>query len=373
MRIGFDAKRIFHNTSGLGNYGRNTIRILQNYFPKNEYYLYTPSAPDTLWSTHEKNTYICLPNRLVDKLFRDYWRAFSMTKQASSDSLDVFHGLNNELPKNIHRTKVKSLMTVHDLIFIRFPQYYHFIDRVVYKLKSKYSVHIADKIITDTHQTKEDLVTFFKADPDKIDVVHLSCDPIFYKSVNSSEIEKVKEKYKLPDQYILSVGTIEERKNLLSVVKAMHKSAIDIPLVAIGRSTRYCDTIKQYIAQNNLKKQFFFYHSIKNNDLPAIYQGAELLVFISVFEGFGFPILEALYSKTPVISSIDGCFEEVGGKSSLYVDPHDIEEIIDGIKKVLGDSALRKKMIDDGYTQAQHFNEDVIANKMMGIYKEVGS
>jgi glycosyltransferase involved in cell wall biosynthesis len=373
MRIGFDAKRIFYNRSGLGNYGRNTIRILQIYFPDNEYCLYTPSTKNSLWSSQDKNIHICLPQRLQDKLFKDYWRAFSMTKQVSSDNLDLFHGLNNELPKNIHRTNTKTLMTVHDLIFIRFPQYYRPIDRIVYKLKSKYSVGIADKIITDTRQTKEDVVTFFNADPDKIEIVYLSCNPIFYQHVSASVIEKVKEKYSLPDQYILSVGTIEERKNLLSVVKAMHKDSIDMPLVTIGRSTKYCDTIRQYVAQKNLENQFLFYHTIETSDLPAIYQGADILVFISVFEGFGFPILEALYSKTPVISSTNGCFEEVGGKSSLYVNPHDIDEIAHCIKKVLDDSNLRTKMINDGYAHAQSFNEDVIVKKMMAVYKSICS
>ncbi len=373
MRIGFDAKRIFHNKSGLGNYGRNTIRILQKYYPENDYYLYTTSQKNALWSSNDKNIHVCTPNRFLDRQFSAYWRAFSMTNQVALDNLNLFHGLNNELPKNINQKKIATLMTVHDLIFVRFPQYYQAIDRFVYKLKSKYSVGIADKIITDTRQTKEDLITFFKADPDKIDVINLSCNPIFYNSVNKVNIEKIKEKYKLPNQYILSVGTIEERKNLLSVVKAMHMGSIDIPLVAIGRSTKYCDTIKQYVTQNNLKKQFLFYHNIESSDLPAIYQGADLLVFISVFEGFGFPILEALYSKTPVITSTDGCFDEVGGKSSLYVNPYDIDEIQHGIKKVLEDSKLRTRMIKDGYAHAQNFNEDVIAKKMMDVYKEIGS
>jgi glycosyltransferase involved in cell wall biosynthesis len=371
MRIGFDAKRIFYNASGLGNYGRTSIRLLQKYFPDNEYYLYTPSVKNALWSSQDKNIHIRRPQRMTDKVFKDYWRAFSMTRQVSSDNCDLFHGLNNELPKNIHRTGTGTLMTVHDLIFIRFPQYYNPIDRYVYKLKSKYSVGIADKIITDTRQTKEDVVAFFKVDPEKIDIVNLSCNPVFYEKVSASAIAEIKKKYTLPEQYILSVGTIEERKNLLSVVKAMHKNGIDLPLVAIGRSTHYCDTIKEYVAKNSLEKQFLFHHSVETADLPAIYQGSLALVFVSVFEGFGFPILEALYSRTPVLSSVEGCFDEVGGKSSMYVNPHNIDEIAHGLQEILSDSMLRKKMIEDGYAHAQNFNEDVIAKKMMDVYKKV--
>ncbi len=373
MRIGYDAKRIFHNRSGLGNYGRTSLRILPKFYPLNEYHLYTPSPNKELWPGEQKGMPVHVPKRPIDRLFKDYWRAFSMTKQIAQDNLDIFHGLNNELPQGIHKTDVKTVMTVHDLIFLRYPHYYKYIDRTVYRIKSHYSVGIADQIIADTEQTKKDLIHFFSVPAEKIEVIYLSCNPLYYTLVDKEHQAKVKAKYNLPETYILCVGTIEERKNLLSVVKALHQGNIDVPLVAVGRATPYLKNIKEYCATHNLSDRVFFLHHVETIDLPALYQGAQLVTFISFFEGFGFPILEALYSKVPVISSIDGCFSEVGGKSSLYVDPKSVEEIIEAIQRVLQDSSLRQKMITDGYAHAQNFNEDVIAHKMMALYEKVHS
>ncbi|MCU0609917.1 MAG: glycosyltransferase family 4 protein [Chitinispirillaceae bacterium] len=375
MRIGFDAKRIFFNASGLGNYGRTTVRILRSWYPNEQYWLYTHGVRNALSASREialgANVKIATPATLIDRLLPDYWRAFSLTNQIRNDGIDLYHGLNNELPAGLDKVSVKKIMTVHDLIFIRFPQYYKAADRVVYKLKSKYSVGIADRIMADTIQTKSDLVDFFHVAPDKIEVVPLSCSPIFYKKLGVKQIADSKQKYNLPSEYILSVGTIEPRKNLLSTVKALHHGRIDMPLVAVGRPTPYLAEIMAYVSKHHLEKQVLFRHDVETTDLPALYQGAQLLAYVSMFEGFGFPVLEALYSGTPVITSKGGCFGEVGGPSSLYVDALDTAQISDAIQRVLGDSALREKMIADGYDYAQNFNEDKIAEKIMAVYRSV--
>jgi glycosyltransferase involved in cell wall biosynthesis len=144
-----------------------------------------------------------------------------------------------------------------------------------------------------------------------------------------------------------------------------------MPLVAVGRPTPYLAEIKAYIARHDLGKQVLFCHDVETADLPAFYQGASLLIYISMFEGFGFPVLEALYSRTPVITSAGGCFSEVGGPSSVYVNALDNEQIQDAIRRVLGDPALRKKMSDDGCGYAQNFNEDKISEKIMAVYRSV--
>ena len=370
MKIGFDAKRAFFNRSGLGNYSRNVIQLLSRHYPQNDYFLYTPTKKGAISfiPIEQDNIHISTPKRTLDKLFKSYWRSFRLTGQLEDDKIELYHGLSNELPKNIHKTKIKSIVTIHDLIFIRYPHLYKPIDRQIYYKKFKYSCQIADRVIAISEQTKADLVNFFKIDEDKIDVVYPGCHPIYYNEVSESVKKQIKEKYNLPSQYILYVGTIEERKRLLNIIKALKGIKIDIPLVAVGKPTQYLTKVKKYISENQLEDRIYFYHNILLEDLRVIYQLSEVFVYPSVFEGFGIPILEALNSKTPVITTKGGCFSEAGGKSSIYIDTANIDELQDAIKNVLSNSLLRKKMLADGYEYAQNFREEKIAENLMDVY-----
>ncbi|KPL26445.1 MAG: hypothetical protein AMS23_01645, partial [Bacteroides sp. SM1_62] len=168
----------------------------------------------------------------------------------------------------------------------------------------------------------------------------------------------------------LYVGTIEPRKNLLQVIKARHRGKLDIPLIVIGRSTKYIKQIHEYIADNSLKN-ITFLQDVPNEDLPGIYQMADAFIYPSRFEGFGIPILEALFSRTPVITSTGGCFEEAGGKSSMYVDPDDTDELIHAVRSVLENEKLRTEMQEKGYNHARKFTDEIIAHNLMEVYRKV--
>ena len=370
MRIGFDAKRVFYNKSGLGNYSRDIILSLYQKYPEEEYILYTPSVKGSIAFLPSNRVGIATPPLGFGNLRSKYWRTVLLTKRLDRDGVDVYHGLSHELPYNIHKTKVKTVVTIHDIIFMRYPQWYGFIDRSIYKRKVVYSCRIADQIIAVSEQTKLDLMEFLGISEDKIRVIYQGCNDIFRNQVTTDDLLKIRKKHGLPSQYILYLGTIEERKNLLTVLKAIHQAGIEIPLVAIGRATKYMLKVRKYIHHHSMKN-IHFLHSLPSDDLPAIYQGARLFVYPSLFEGFGIPILEALNSRTPVISSKGGCFGEVGGKYSLYVDPMNAEEMAEAIKTVLADEVLQKKMSDEGYKHAQKFNKELIAEQMMSLYKSL--
>lgn len=368
MRIGFDAKRVFYNRSGLGNYSRDIILSLHQKYPDEEYILYTPSVRGSIAFLPSNRVGIATPPLGFGKLRSSYWRSVLLTKRLERDGVDVYHGLSHELPYNIHKTNVKTVVTIHDIIFMRYPQWYGFIDRSIYKQKVVYSCRIADAIIAVSEQTKQDLIDFLGVDGNKINVIYQGCNDMFREKATSDDLMRVSKKHGLPEEYMLYLGTIEERKNLLTVIKAIHQAGIDMPLVAIGRATKYMLKIKQYI-HNHSMQNIHFLHSLPSGDLPAIYQGAKLFVYPSLFEGFGIPILEALNSKTPVITSKGGCFGEVGGKHSIYVDPTNAEEMAAAIKKVLSDKDLQKKMKEEGYKHARKFNKEEIAGQMMDLYK----
>jgi glycosyltransferase involved in cell wall biosynthesis len=368
MNIGFDAKRAFYNRSGLGNYSRSTINLLQKYFPKNEYFLYTPSTENAISFPLSENTKIVTPSGIFNRFMKTYWRSFKLAGNIKKDKLDIYHGLSNEVPQNAHKTGAKIFTTIHDLIFFRYPELYNTIDRRIYYQKFKYSAQISDKVIAISEQTKTDIIHFLNIDEKKIDVIYQGCNPIFYKEVSTERKIEVAQKYKLPKQYILNVGTVEKRKNILAAVRALHQEKIDMPLIIVGGRTAYQDDIENYVAEYGMQNQVFIYNNVPFDDLPVLYQLSELFIYPSLFEGFGIPILEALNSKIPLITTRGGCFSEAGGLHSMYVKPDNIDEIGAAILKTLSDTQLRKTMIEEGFQYAQLFNEDKIADNLMNVY-----
>ena len=368
MRIGFDAKRAFFNYSGLGNYSRNIIHYLSYYHPENEYHLYIPYKSLTSSFKDLSDQQIIYPETPLSKLFPSLWRSYFLPARLHSDNIQLYHGLSNEIPFGIHKFKIKSVVTIHDLIFLRHPEWYNPIDRLIYKKKTLYSCRNATRIIAISNQTKDDIIEFYKIDPGKIDVVYQGCDPQFYKESSGSGKEEILKKYNLSAGYLLHVGTVQERKNLLNIVKAIHSGKISKTLVVIGRQTRYARKVKKYISTHNLKN-IRFLENVPNQDLPALYQMASLFIYPSVFEGFGIPILEALYSRIPVITTSGGCFIEAGGMHSIYIDPGNIDQISDSIKEVLNNNELRLNMIIKGYDHALRFNDRIIAENIINVYR----
>jgi glycosyltransferase involved in cell wall biosynthesis len=275
------------------------------------------------------------------------------------------------MPFGIKNSGVKTVVTVHDLIFLRYPEFYGKVNVSIYKKKLVYACKVADRIVAISSQTKDDLINFLNVSPSKIDVIYQSCDVNFQKKCAEDELVDVRAKYGLPEKYILYVGTIEERKNLLNIVKALYEKHINLPLVVIGRKTKYFhNEVLPYIEQNNVKN-IVFPSFVSNEDLPAVYQSALCFVYPSIFEGFGIPILEALTSGVPVITSKGSCFEETGGSHSLYVDPNSPEQIGDAILRLMGDANLRELMVAKGYEQAKLFLPERIAEEFMRLYQDI--
>lgn len=369
MKIGFDAKRIFHNTTGLGNYGRDLVSILASYYPNHKYLLYNPSpkkvnrlAVNTPISEH-------LPSSFFWRFFSSIWRQGPIVNQLKKDSIDLFHGLSGEIPKGIENTQIKTIVTVHDLIFIRYPKLYSFIDQKIHFKKVKNAVVNADKVIAISEQTKRDILTYLPVEESKIEVVYQGCHQVFKEPKEANFKEEVLKRYQLPSEFILNVGTINERKNLLSLVKAIKD--INVSLVVVGGKTKYYQQIEEYIEEHQLQSKIFVIQGLTLDELAALYQQAKLFVYPSIFEGFGIPIIEALYSKTPVISSTGSCFAEAGGPNSIYVAPNDIKALIQNIKLVLKDEELQKVMIMKGFEYVQQFNDEEIARDLMEIYNKV--
>ncbi|MBP5477603.1 MAG: glycosyltransferase family 4 protein [Paludibacteraceae bacterium] len=362
-----DAKRAFLNRRGLGNYSRDVIRLLTSYAPDNDYCLLTPSTggsqsvrqavtPAGLW-------------RLFPSLWRSYGCIRTIRHHGSPGTPKVYWGLSGEVPFGIRRTGCKVVVTMHDAIFMRYPELYSVGYRWLFARKVQYACDVADIIIAISEQTRKDLVTFFHADERKIRVVYQGCSHIFRDYARndgaSRQADSVRRRYGLPDRYVLDVGAIEPRKNLLNLIRAMASAAIDIPLVAIGGHSQYADLCRQ--EADRLGVRLLLRHDVDFADFPAVYASAEVLCYPSVFEGFGIPILEAMCVGTPVLTSTGSCFRETGGDAALYADPGNPREIGGLLRDILTDEGLRAEMRAKGYVQAGLFTDEAVAANLLRV------
>lgn len=372
MRIGFDGKRAVQNFTGLGNYSRYVIDILYRFSPENEYVLYAPHRRSSRVFDELLHRCPLLKTIYPEGMWRHFkslWRTWGMTSRLDKESIDLFHGLSNELPLTIRKARhTRSVVTIHDLIFLRYPEYYHWIDRKIYTYKFRKACESADLVIAISECTKRDIISYFHIPEEKIKVVYQGCDVSFTRPATEEKKQEVREKYSLPEHYILNVGSIEERKNVLLAVKALLHLPEEMHLVILGRRTPYTDQINTFIHAHHLEDRVKILNGIPFSDLPAIYQQAEVFVYPSRFEGFGIPIIEAIYSGVPVVAATGSCLEEAGGPSSIYVHPDDVEGMADALKQASGNQAVRARMIEEGKKYVRRFSEEEQAQQLMGIY-----
>ena len=376
MIIGFDAKRAFHNSRGLGNYSRDLISGLSKYYPESEYYLYTPPLKDQQmkkWVEGYSNLNLISPEDFLNKKISSLWRTVNLSKELQKNNLDIYHGLSHELPLGIENTGIKSVVTIHDLIFMRYPEYFPFIDRKIYLKKFSHACKCADQIVAICEQTKNDLIEFLGVRKDKIKVIYQTCNPRFYTLLDREKIMKTLSGYEVSGRYILNVGALEQRKNALNLVKAFAslKKEISHNLLLIGNGKSYRIEIENYIKSKNLESRVFILDNVSHRDLPSFYQGADLFCYPSHFEGFGIPIIEALFSKTPVITSKGSCFPEAGGPKTEYIDSQSVGELSSKIIEVLTDKDKAYQMVEEGRNFVEKFHRSKTSENMMNLYKSL--
>lgn len=374
MKLGFDAKRLFNNNTGLGNYSRSLVVHLQQSKPQNEYHLFSPEAQPSKATAHFFNTSQYHIHQSKARI-KSYWRSFSIVKDLQKTGIDLYHGLSNELPHHLQQSGIKSVVTIHDLIFKIYPKTYSVSERIIYDRKFRYACNHADKIVAISENTKQDIVRLYQIPESKIEVIYQSCNPIFYQLQSDSDNKAVSELYQLPKQYFLYVGSVEERKNLQLIINAyqLGKSEIKIPIVIIGKGGAYKNDCKKLIEQYKLGNYFFWIENLADNvQLQSIYQMATALIYPSFYEGFGLPVAEALLSKTPVIAAATSSLMEAGGPDSLYVDPKNPTALVDSMKKILCDKDLVEKMKKNGHQYAhRNFSPVPLAQQMHRLYQSL--
>ena len=375
MIIGFDAKRIVRNNTGLGNYCRTLINdMIRCNDGDKELLLYSPDEGrdmlrnQIIESEHSRFVY---PKNRKSKIYKSLWRTKNIVKQLLDDKVQIYHGLSGELPLGLHNSKIKGIVTIHDLIFLRHPEYYHWIDRKIYTWKFHQTLKQADHIIAISECTKRDILEFGNFDAEKISVIYQSCNPRFADLPSQQDIDDTTSKYELPKRYLLNVGTIEERKNLMSAVKALKYLPDDIHLVSVGKKTKYAEKVMKKADEIGVSHRLHLLSGVTDNELNAIYKKAELFVYPSRYEGFGIPIIEAIFSGLPVVACTGSCLEEAGGPHSLYVNPDDIEGMAKAISQIIDNEEEREERVRLSMEYVQRFKGTNLASQVFEIYNDL--
>ena len=375
MRIGYDAKDFFKKFSKFGSYKQCIIKEMEKHFPDNQYLLYTSDAKhskDILDVQNYTNIEIRTPAKIISRMnMGNLWRSTILGNTALNDKVDVFHGLSNELPIIISK-KLKTVVTIHDLFFIRYPKLYQPLEIEIIKRRIKHACQIANKIIAINNQTAEDIHSFLGISKNKIEVIYPGCDQCFNIEHDLFELKKVIDLYNLPPDFILHLPPFESASGTISLLRALAsiEAKIDCPLIIVEHPARsYKKEIMKEAVLLGISERIIFLQQIPSDDLSKIYQLSKLFVYTATYEGSALPIIQALNARVPVITSPG--FEKVGGKGAMYVKNKDVEALGETIVKILLNTQLASKMSSGGELHVKQFSNENLANQLFEVYKSV--
>ena len=286
-------------------------------------------------------------------------------------SLDIIHNVR-QVP-TLFKFKQKYVITVHDITPLLFPYQYRKEVYLINKLMLPRTLRMADKIISVSYHTKRDLIKYLKIPKDKIEVIYHGVDED-YKPLPEKEVEMIKKKYNITTPFILYVGSLKPLKNIPTLIKAyykLRKQGLEYKLVITGKKRWKYREIFKLINKLNLQKDVIFTGYVPREDLPALYNAADLFVSPSLYEGFGLPPLEAMACGTPVITSNTSSLPEVVGDAGIMVDPYDVDGLAKAMYEVLTNDGLREELRKRGLKRAKLFNWKKCAEEHLKVYEEV--
>lgn len=300
--------------------------------------------------------------------FRIFFENFLLPLYLNKKNINIYHATNYIIPLLI---KTNSVVTIHDLITFTNPELCKNTSNLYFKLMMRRSLNKAKKIIAVSETIKKDIIREFNIKPSKISVIHLGVDSLFEKKIDVT----VKEKYDLPESYLLFVGNIEAKKNIDRLINAFIKfkeeNDFDGKLILVGKMGWKVSKVKRLLREKKVKEEVKLLGYVSLKDLPFIYSMAKLFVFPSIYEGFGIPPLEAMACEVPVLISKLGASPEICGKASYQVNPYDINEITEGMKSLVYNKSIRNKKIILGKQWVQQYTWKKTAEKTIRIYEEV--
>jgi len=371
IRVGLNASKFFDIHTGVGRYTSNLCRSLSEGKDGNDYYFYLPGRNS---GAYKKDMDLVQPGErrvfMQNNTLRILWEQILLPIKIRKNRLDLFHYTDHAM--SLIQRMHPIVITVHDIAYIRFPDLLNKSRQVYKKYILNSSIKKADVIVADSHSTKRDIVEFFNVDEKKIKVVHLGVENRFGPI---SSVEDYRTKNNLPSKMILNIGTLEPRKNVVTLIKAFKKlheiGFKDYVLVIAGEKGWLYNRIFEEIESSGVEQSILLLGVARDEDLPLLYNCADLFVYPSLYEGFGLPPLEAMACGVPVVTSNTSSLPEVVGNAGIMVDPHDINSLSEAMANVLKDKELKYRMSRDGLKRSKMFTWKKTVSEVLKIYNEV--
>lgn len=374
-RIAIDYTPAYEQGGGIGRYVRELCAALSSIDSTSEYQLFVAGATSSELPDKLAQNFAWKPTLLAPKWLARFWQRarIPIPVEVFTGLVDLYHATDFVLPPTLPSTK--TILTVHDLSFVRVPETASpalkaYLDKAVPR-----SVAKADHILADSQATKDDLIELYATSSDKISVLLSGVDSRFQIVNDIEQFETIKRKFQLPDKrYILSVGTVQPRKNYSRIVRALsfvRKQGIDCHYAIVGGKGWMEDEMYETIENENMADFVHLLGFVDDSDLPAIYTNAECLVITSLYEGFGLPILEAMACGAPVITSNLSSLPEVAGEAGILVNPLDQAEINSALYDLLSSTELRTELVTKGHQQVKQFTWAKSAHHLRAIYQQV--
>jgi len=372
MTLCLDLSAAAHERAGLGRYAAslaqallplepgltafvNDLRASRLRPPLSSLPIYTANLPRKRWRLRAAASFFGGPS--MDHAF---------------EGVTLFHATEHLLPKLTH---ARSVFTLHDTAYLLFPQYHLLQNRLYLRLMMPRFLARAEAVIAVSESTRRDAERFYRLDPAKVHVIPEGVEPQFAPIANPQSLIPIRERYRLPARFILYVGTIEPRKNLLTLLEAyaaLHVQSPEVGLVIAGGQGWLYESFFERLRQLGLEEHVTLTGYVPDDDLPALLNLAEVFAFPSVFEGFGLPPLEAMACGTPVVTSNVSSLPEVTGDAAVLVDPYEVESIVEGMHRVLTNPVLSAELRVKGMARAREFSWERSVARTREVYQEVG-
>ena len=364
MNIAVDARPLcIENASGIPTYCRGLLNAIAKVDRENHYFLY--AHRDFRWEGPGSFRW---SKRTSKQMYGTVWLETLTPSWMRQDKIDIFWGTQHVLPLWVPK-KVRRVLTMHDLIYRRHPETMALKNLCTSHCLVGPSVRRADVLIADTQNTARDLSDLLHVDSARIQVVYLGRDEDFKPTDNNTAKQKVREFTGHAEPFLLTVGTLEPRKNLAATFRAFRRIADRWPHALYVSGSKGWKMDSALDPGPGLRERVRFLGYAPRSLMPALYSAADVFLFPSLYEGFGIPVLEALACGTPVVSSNTSSLPEIGGDAALYMDPLDVGGFASNIERVLSDAGLRSGMIQRGLAHAEKFRWDEAARKMMDIFR----
>ena len=362
MRLALDARLTYYTGGGISRYIRRLAAELPALDPQNEYLILhsRKAGPSLAMPPNARRVNCWTPSH------HRFERA-ALAAEVWPLGLRLLHSPDFIPPL---AGGWRSVVTIHDLTFLRYPQFLTDESRRYYNGQIHAAVSRADAILADSAATRDDILALLDAPPAKITVVHLGVDPGFQPQ-SAETVSALRERHNLHSEYLLFVGTLEPRKNVSGLLKALAALPQAPPLVLAGRPGWLFDQTQSIISELDLQNRVRLFQDFPSTDLPALYAGASVFVLPSHYEGFGFPVLEAMACGVPVVISNRASLPEIAGEAALQVNPDEPASIANAIQRALTDTDCRRTLISAGFEQARRFTWRATAEQTLAVYRSL--